>query len=388
MRLRIGGFRTPFRTARMCMCTASGAVAHDFTLSETRAIEIFRAWCGVLGKRSQYEALPERKYVPIWVFCAHITASTSSSDSVGATAAAASPWETGVRRTTRDGASDRLLRANASNAFQARRQAIIRSTCLESTSRTSAARLAAEQLIPPSVPLEFARRQVSQQLTAQELQLARADLRKRLGGALPDVNVSVQFTWSESIHYIPVFVFSHPQGSPDAYVCLVHGITGELSGTRVRSLPRVLAAVSLPTLSLGILAQTLSAASTDATAVGTGAVAALCVAACAQRAPLLLDRALDWSRRNMPLQWRKMNMRVAESGVAHSDHYALLGVCRSATTDEIKAAFRALAHEYHPDVYTGTDKAENARVFRQIVEAHRVLSNDAQRRAYDEELRT
>ena len=49
MRLRIGGFRTPFRTARMCMCTASGAVAHDFTLSETRAIEIFRAYFQAKG---------------------------------------------------------------------------------------------------------------------------------------------------------------------------------------------------------------------------------------------------------------------------------------------------------------------------------------------------
>jgi hypothetical protein len=359
-------------------------VVHDFALSETRAIEIFRTWCGAFGSSSQCAALPERKYVPIWVFCAHITTTSSASDSSGAASAAAAQLKTGVRRTTRDGTSDQLLRECASNAFQARRQRMLRDTCLKSTSRTSVALLAAEQLIPPSVPVEFARKQVSQQITARELQLAQADLRKRLGGAVRDVHVNVQLTWSESIHYMPVFVFTHPQGSHDAYVCLVHGITGELSGTRVRSLPRVLAAALLPSLTLAVL----SAAQTgpSANSIASAAAATLCLAVCVHSMPLLLDRALDWSRRSMPLQWRKMNTRTTESGVAHSDHYAVLGVCRSASTDEIKAAFRALAHEHHPDVYAGTDKADNARVFRQILEAHRVLSNDEHRRAYDEEL--
>jgi curved DNA-binding protein len=59
------------------------------------------------------------------------------------------------------------------------------------------------------------------------------------------------------------------------------------------------------------------------------------------------------------------------------DHYSTLGVSKSATPDEIKKAYRKLASVHHPD--KGGDTAR----FQEIEEAYRVLSDPAQRGAYD-----
>ena len=64
------------------------------------------------------------------------------------------------------------------------------------------------------------------------------------------------------------------------------------------------------------------------------------------------------------------------------DHYAVLGVARSATPAEIKAAFRRLAHEHHPDVNVTDPEAD--RRFRRVARAWEVLGDPARRRAYDE----
>jgi len=61
------------------------------------------------------------------------------------------------------------------------------------------------------------------------------------------------------------------------------------------------------------------------------------------------------------------------------DHYKTLGVDKSASADEIKRAFRKLAHEYHPDKKTG-----NAEKFKEINEAYQTLSNEGKRRQYDQ----
>ncbi|HEV2954012.1 MAG TPA: DnaJ domain-containing protein, partial [Candidatus Dormibacteraeota bacterium] len=63
------------------------------------------------------------------------------------------------------------------------------------------------------------------------------------------------------------------------------------------------------------------------------------------------------------------------------DYYGVLGVARSASEKEIKAAFRKLARKHHPDVNQG-DKVAEAR-FKEITEAHDVLSDPAKRRLYD-----
>lgn len=67
--------------------------------------------------------------------------------------------------------------------------------------------------------------------------------------------------------------------------------------------------------------------------------------------------------------------------MASRDHYAMLGVARTASDQDIKQAFRKLARRHHPDVNPGDAKAE-AR-FKEINEAYEVLSNAETRRKYD-----
>lgn len=60
------------------------------------------------------------------------------------------------------------------------------------------------------------------------------------------------------------------------------------------------------------------------------------------------------------------------------DYYKILGIDKSASKDDIKKAFRKLAHEYHPDK-KGGDEAK----FKEINEAYTVLSDDTKRSQYD-----
>ena len=56
----------------------------------------------------------------------------------------------------------------------------------------------------------------------------------------------------------------------------------------------------------------------------------------------------------------------------YKDYYAVIGVARDATQDEIKRAYRKLARKYHPDV-SGEPNAE-AR-FKEVGEAYEVLKD-------------
>ncbi len=61
------------------------------------------------------------------------------------------------------------------------------------------------------------------------------------------------------------------------------------------------------------------------------------------------------------------------------DYYKILGVNKNASADELKAAFRKLAHEHHPD-----KKGGNAEKFKEINAAYQVLSDPKKREQYDQ----
>ncbi|MEV0381853.1 molecular chaperone DnaJ [Nonomuraea sp. NPDC050643] len=64
------------------------------------------------------------------------------------------------------------------------------------------------------------------------------------------------------------------------------------------------------------------------------------------------------------------------------DYYAVLGVPKTATADEIKKAYRKLARQYHPDTNQG-DSAKETK-FKEVSEAYDVLSDNKRRKEYDE----
>lgn len=67
--------------------------------------------------------------------------------------------------------------------------------------------------------------------------------------------------------------------------------------------------------------------------------------------------------------------------MAERDYYAILGVSKTATPDELKRAYRKLALEYHPD-RNKTKEAETK--FKELSAAYEVLKDPEKRRVYDQ----
>lgn len=68
--------------------------------------------------------------------------------------------------------------------------------------------------------------------------------------------------------------------------------------------------------------------------------------------------------------------------MAKRDYYEILGVSKSASADEIKAAYRKLALKYHPDRNPDNKQAEEQ--FKEAAEAYEVLSDAQKRQQYDQ----
>ncbi|XP_021844411.1 uncharacterized protein [Spinacia oleracea] len=83
-------------------------------------------------------------------------------------------------------------------------------------------------------------------------------------------------------------------------------------------------------------------------------------------------------RNNAQFSKRKRRFIVR---AASSDYYATLGVSRSASIKEIKAAYRKLARQYHPDVNKAPGATDK---FKEISSAYEVLSDDKKRALYDQ----
>ncbi|MBW4557995.1 MAG: J domain-containing protein [Trichormus sp. ATA11-4-KO1] len=64
------------------------------------------------------------------------------------------------------------------------------------------------------------------------------------------------------------------------------------------------------------------------------------------------------------------------------DYYAILGISKTASQEEIKQAFRKQARKYHPDVNPGNKQAEAK--FKEVNEAYEVLSDTDKRKKYDQ----
>ena len=67
--------------------------------------------------------------------------------------------------------------------------------------------------------------------------------------------------------------------------------------------------------------------------------------------------------------------------MAGKDYYAVLGVSKKASEEDIKKAFRKLARKYHPDI--NPDNAAAEKKFKEISEAYEVLSDAKKRKEYD-----
>src|SRR5438477_5488299 len=65
---------------------------------------------------------------------------------------------------------------------------------------------------------------------------------------------------------------------------------------------------------------------------------------------------------------------------AFTDYYTVLGIDAHAPADTIKAAFKKLALQYHPDVYKGEDAQERMRL---LLLAYQTLRDPATRKTYD-----
>jgi curved DNA-binding protein len=70
-----------------------------------------------------------------------------------------------------------------------------------------------------------------------------------------------------------------------------------------------------------------------------------------------------------------------EVAMKYKDYYQIMGLTRDASTEDIKKAYRKLAHQYHPDI---SKDPKSTQRFQEIGEAYAVLKDPEKRAAYDQ----
>src|SRR5438128_6890488 len=86
------------------------------------------------------------------------------------------------------------------------------------------------------------------------------------------------------------------------------------------------------------------------------------------------------------VRWQRPHAHAILGRMGKLDYYAVLGLGRDATTEEVKAVYRQLARAFHPDANADAAKAEDfaaAEHFKKITEAYTVLSDPEKRALYD-----
>ncbi|XP_047311349.1 chaperone protein DnaJ-like [Impatiens glandulifera] len=99
-----------------------------------------------------------------------------------------------------------------------------------------------------------------------------------------------------------------------------------------------------------------------------------------------LGTSLCFQKNSLPLSYSQFSKKiyVKRYGTmvrAATDYYSTLGISKSANSKEIKAAYRKLARQYHPDVNKEPGATEK---FKEISAAYEVLSDDKKRSMYDQ----
>src|SRR3982750_1940242 len=74
-------------------------------------------------------------------------------------------------------------------------------------------------------------------------------------------------------------------------------------------------------------------------------------------------------------------MTRGHAAMKYKDYYAVLGVAREASPEDIKKAYRKLARKYHPDVSKEPNAEER---FKEVQEAYETLKDPEKRAAYDQ----
>ena len=106
------------------------------------------------------------------------------------------------------------------------------------------------------------------------------------------------------------------------------------------------------------------------------------VAALHRHGSVAIDgRSITTASRLLSSKPKQPDMRIPEGSA-----YAVLGVGRQTDAASLKAIYKSLAQQWHPDRHQGATREEAEQKFQEISEAYQTLSDPIKRAMYDEEL--